>query len=112
MAYLNTEPQFSLLAATSNSTITIPAGFYIQDILFFNNTANSVTGGIRVGTTDTGTDVCVAVAVAGNAILSVTDAALLKKYFSPTVDTILYVQAVVAWNSANLNIYFVLRRIV
>lgn len=93
----------SIVGQTANDTITIPAGYSIQSISMNNTTANAITGGVKIGTTDGGTDVVTALAIAGNAILGLTDATILKKLFSTSVDQTLYIQAVVAWNSASLD---------
>lgn len=87
---------------TANATITVPKNQRIESIVIRNTTANAVTGGIRIGTTNGGTDVVAAQAVAGNAFLVVPDAAILKRVFSTTAETVLYVQAVTGWNSASL----------
>lgn len=99
------------LAAVGNTVITIPANHIIQEIVFENTTANAVTGGIRIGTTDGGAQVVVAQAVGANALLRVLNAAILLGIFSTTADTLLYLQAVTAWNSASLNITIVTRNI-
>lgn len=99
------------LATTSNATMVIPAGFMILDLVIKSTNANAVTGGLKIGTTNGGTDVVLAVNVAGNSYQVVTDAAMLKRVFSDSVDTTLYVQAVTLWNSASLDIKFVLRDI-
>lgn len=96
------------LAVVANTTVSIPAGYQILAISMRNTTANAVTGGIRIGTSDAGIDVAVAIAVAGSAIIGVPDATILKKYFSSSVATTLFVQAVTLWNSASLNISFLL----
>lgn len=98
----------TITGLTANDTITIPAGCSIQSMTIVNTTANAITGGVRVGTTDGGTDVVVALATGANAIIGIPDATILLKLFSTTVDTTLYIQAVVAWNSANINMSIVL----
>lgn len=95
----------------SNTTTIVPAGYVITAIYVVNTTANTVTGGVKIGTTDGGVDVVAALAVVGNALVPVQDAALLKRLFSTTVDTTLYIQPVVAWASASLNIRLVLRKL-
>lgn len=109
--FVTRDTDTSLAAMTANGTVTIPAGHMIQHVVIQNTTGNAITGGIRVGTTNGGTDVVVAVAVGASALFAVLDATILKRVFSLSVDTTLYVQAVVAWNSASLNIYFVLRKV-
>ena len=99
------------LTVTGNTTVSIPAGCLIQDIVVQNTTANAVTGGIKVGTTNGGVDVVVALAVGANALYAIPEATLLKRIFSMSSDTTLYIQTVTLWNSASLNIYFVLRKV-
>lgn len=96
---------FKLAAQVGNDTVVLPVGFRIDSIDIQNTTGNAVTGGIRIGTTDGGTDVAVAIAVAGSVLLLVADTTILKRLFSTAATTTLYVQAVVAWNSASLNIW-------
>lgn len=112
MAYPNGPITKSSLGVTSDTTMIVPAGYAIISMIFENNTANSITGGVRVGTSNAATDVAVAIAVGANAILGIPDATILKTYFSPTVDQTLFFQAVVAWNSANINIRLVLARVI
>lgn len=100
-----------LMAVTNDIETSIPAGYSIAQINIFNTTANAVTGGIRIGTTAAGTDVVVAQAVGANAILTIADADVLLKFFSTTVAQSLFIEAVTAWNSANLNIYVVLNKL-
>lgn len=99
------------LGVTSNTTVSIPAGNIIQHLLVQNVTANAVTGGIRIGTTDGGVDVIITVAVGANALFCVLDATLLKRAFSMSGATTLYIQTVTLWNSANLNFYFSCRKV-
>ena len=92
----------------SNTTAEVPAGYAILAMIVENTTANAVTGGVKVGTTAGGTDVVVALTVGASALTFVADAALLKRLFSMSAAQTLHIQAVIAWNSANLNISFVL----
>lgn len=98
-------------AATANTTFTVPAGWMVDDILISNSTANAVTGGVKVGTTNGGIDVVIAMTVGANFIGHVPDATILKRIFSTTVDTVLYIQAVTLWNSSSLDFRFVLKRV-
>jgi hypothetical protein len=70
-----------------------------------------VTGGIRIGTTAGGADVVAAQAVAGNAIDTVAEANILKRVFSRTAAQTLHIQAVTAWNSASVELAFVMRKV-
>lgn len=99
------------LAVTSNATVSIPSGNVIQHLVIQNTTGNAVTGGIRIGTTDGGVDVVIAVAVGANALFSVLDATLLKRVFSMSGSTTLYIQTVTLWNSSSLNFYFSCRKL-
>lgn len=98
------------LNVTANTTVSIPSGNIIQHLLIQNSTGNAVTGGIKIGTTDGGIDVVVSVAVGANALFVVLDATLLKRAFSMSGATTLYIQTVTLWNSANLNFYFSCRK--
>jgi hypothetical protein len=105
------DKNLKISAATANTTLVIPAGWMLEAVVIENLTANAVTGGVRVGTTDGGAEVVVAQAVAANALVRIADAALLKGVFSTSADQTLYIQAVTSWNSASLNIYAVIRRL-
>lgn len=96
---------------TSNGTIVIPAGYQIVGVTIVNTTANAVTGGIKIGTTNGGTEVAVAIATGANAILGIPDATMLLKTFSTSSDTTLYIQAVVAWNSASVDLSIIICKI-
>lgn len=93
-----------IIGATNDTTFTVPAGAYIKHIIIKNSTANAITGGLKFGTTSGGVDVAAAVAVGANAVIAVTDAAILKRFFSTSSATTIYVQDVTAWNSANVSI--------
>lgn len=93
-----------LTAVVANTTASIPANCYIDSIFIENTTANAVTGGVRIGTTDGGTDVVIALAVGANAILVIPAATLLKQVFSTSAPQTLYIQTVTLWNSASLTI--------
>lgn len=96
---------------TSNGTLVIPAGHSIRQIDVVETANATVTGGIKVGTTAGGTDVVVAQAVSALSLQAVLDASLLKRVFSLTVDTTLYVQTVTLWNGASVNVYVHLNRL-
>jgi hypothetical protein len=86
---------------TAAFTIPVPQGASIRDIHIRNNTANAVTGGIKVGTVAGGTDVLAAGAVAANALVSFVP---LIGAANPAASRTIYVDAVTAWNSANIDI--------
>jgi len=104
--------QTDLLSITANTTISIPAGYYIVDIIIRNTTGNSIVGGVRVGTTDGGADVVLALIVGGSSIQAIPDAQILKRVFSVSGATTLYIQAVTLWNSASINLHFILKKFV
>lgn len=110
MSYFFPSSSSVLTAVTANTTFVVPAGYYIVNVLYQNTTANIVTGGVRVGTTDGGVDVVVALAIGANAIGAIPNATLLKQYFSSSVNTTLYIQTVTLWNSASLNLTFVMAK--
>lgn len=96
---------------TADGTFSVPKGYYIHSIVFENTTANAVTGGIRIGTTNGGTEVVVAQALGANELVEVADANILKTIFSTTTAQTLYIQAVTSWNSANINMYIKLKQL-
>lgn len=83
---------------------SVPAGAYIQQLIFSNSVAAAVTGGVSIGTTANGVDVVAAQAVGASGLTFTTDALTLKRVFSTTVATPLHAAAVTAWNSANVTI--------
>lgn len=82
----------------------LPPNCVLRDILVFNTTANAVTGGLKFGTTSGGVDIAAALAVAASVTAFLTDALMLKRYFSPTAAQQIFFDAVASWNSANVNI--------
>lgn len=95
---------------TNDFTYSVPAGWQIDAIYIKNNTANAVTGGIKIGTSSGGTQVVSAQAVGANANLRIGDSSLLLRWFSATSAQTLYIQDVSAWNSANLDFHIVRSR--
>jgi len=91
--------------SAANSSLSIPANAVIHSITVVNKTANAITGGLKFGTTNGGTDVVAALTVGSSALAPVLDAALLLRMFSTTLTQNLYVDAVVAWNSASVDIH-------
>jgi hypothetical protein len=87
----------------------LPPNFYIESLIFQNLIASAITGGINVGSTAGGNDIVSALAIGANALLVATDAVILKRVFSTTAPTSLFVSAVTSWNGANLNAKAVLR---
>ena len=93
-----------LSGQTIAANFTLPANCVIREVLAFNTTANAVTGGIKFGTTSGATDIIAALAVAASATAFTADAALLKRFFSPTASQQIFFDAVSSWNSANVNL--------
>jgi hypothetical protein len=83
----------------------------LDGIRIINNTANAVTGGIKIGTTSGATDVLATVAVGANAEVWVPAKDLLIPYQATTGRQNYFVDAVTSWNSANLSFMFSQRRI-
>lgn len=97
---------------SANTTYSVPAGYQLASMVVENTTANAITGGMRVGTTDTGVDVVVAQAVGASVTATVPDASILKQVFSMSAPTTIYLQAVTLWNSAIVNIYLILHKLI
>jgi hypothetical protein len=95
----------------ANGTVTVPKNHAITGIYINNTTGNAITGGLRIGTTDGGVDVVVALTIGANLLGFIPDATLLKRIFSTSADTTLYLQAVVAWNSASINVAIQLAKV-
>jgi hypothetical protein len=92
-----------LRGVTTDTTYTMPAGWTLDDIYIKNNTANAVTGGIKIGTSSGGTQVVAAQAVGANANIRVAQSAILINWWA--AQQMLYIQDVTAWNSASLDIH-------
>jgi hypothetical protein len=86
----------------ANTTIAIPYSWGIDSISFRNTTANAVTGGIRIGTTNGGNEVVTAQAVGANELVQILPQDIKKYFFAHNATTTLYIQAVTAWNSASV----------
>lgn len=86
-----------------NAAFTLPANAVLLQITVTNTTANTVTGGLKLGTSSGATDIVSALVAAGNVISP--PAVLLLTRFSTA--QVLYLGAVVAWNSASVNVTIV-----
>lgn len=89
------------LALAAAGTIVIPQGAAVTRIFIRNNTANAVTGGVKIGTASAGVDVLAAGAVAASAVVVYTP--LIGAVNTADVRT-LFVDAVTAFNAAVLDI--------
>lgn len=96
--------RITLNGQTAANNFILPANCVLRELLFFNTTANAVTGGLKFGTTSGATDIVTSQAIGASATAFVTDAALLKRFFSPTSTQQIFFDAVASWNSANVNI--------
>jgi glycerol-3-phosphate acyltransferase PlsY len=90
---------------TSYLVGSVPAGAYIQQIIYANTTANPA-GNISFGTTSGGADVVAAAACGANCLTRVTDAQMLKSVFSTTATQPIFVTSS-AWGSASLTVTLV-----
>lgn len=98
------------VANNANTTLVIPFGYMIFGCSMVESNSHAVTGGVKVGTTSGGADVVAAQTVNPLAAVGLTDAAILKKMFSATVDQTLFIQPVTSWNSAIVTVTFYLVR--
>lgn len=89
---------------SANGTLTLPKGYFMERIWFKNRTANAVTGGIRIGTAGGGTQVVTAQAVAASVQAVITPTISGYSLAQPQVDATLYIEAVSAWNSAEVDV--------
>lgn len=89
---------------TANGTLTVPARWKIDFITFDETASHAVTGGMDLGTTDGGQEILAAWAVGSGTITVPTDVAVLKRAFSVSVDTTVFVNAHTSWNSASVNV--------
>lgn len=87
---------------TAATSFTFSPNHNFDSVVIRNNTANVVTGGIKLGSTNGGTEHLATIAVAGNANVSAVEGALSARYSTGT--STLYVGAVTAWNSASITI--------
>ena len=82
-------------------TVVIPANAVVTRVYARNNTANAVTGGIKVGTSAGATDVVAALPVLANQVGS---GAAAGGSFNQGATRTLYIDAVTAWNSAVIDV--------
>ena len=96
---------------TGATSIVVPANMYILGIVIDSTNANSITGGIKIGTSLGATDVVSVFAVTGNSLSHIPSSLILKRIFSKTASTTLYIDAVTLFNSANISVSFMLREV-
>jgi hypothetical protein len=100
------------IIASGTSSVTLgvlPPNYWIDALILQNLTGNAITGGVNIGSTAGAADIVSALAIGANALTVVADAAVLKRVFSTSVPTSLFVSAVTSWNNANLNAKAILR---
>lgn len=93
-----------LTTQTAANNFFLPPNAVLRDILVVNTTANAITGGLKFGTTSGGVDIVAALTVGANALAFVTDALLLKRYFSASAAQQIFFDTVTLWNSASVEI--------
>lgn len=103
----NQGQQIKVAAANAAGSIVLPAASMITGILVRNNTASAITGGIKIGTTSGAVNVVAALTVAGSAFVQVTPANVLLTAFSMSASQTLFYDAVVGWNSTNVDIWII-----
>lgn len=86
---------------TAAFTVSVPAGASVRAIHIRNNTANAVTGGLKIGTTLAGVDVVAAGPVVASALITVLP---LISANGIGVARTLYFDAVTGWNAANIDV--------
>lgn len=99
--------RITLSGQTAAGSFILPANCVIRDVLVFNTTANAITGGLKFGTTAGAVDIVAALAVAASVTAFLTDALMLKRFFSPTATQQIFFDAVTLWNSANVTIHII-----
>jgi hypothetical protein len=92
-----------LKGKTANFSVPVPAGMRLTRFAIRNNTANAVTGGIRVGSAAAGTQHVTAQAVAASQTVH---GVFTLVPVLPAASGALFVEAVTSWNSANLDFRF------
>ena len=96
----------------ANGTISVPAGHCIDFIAVNETNGADVTGGLRFGTTGGGTDIVAAFACAANSLNVIADSSILKRVFSVSAAQTVFIEAVVAWNGASVNVYVTFSRLI
>ena len=98
--------QYVVNAVASNGyLITVPAGSFVDMIMFQETAGKAVTGGINIGTSALASNVVSAQAVGANAASHIPDSSLSIRVFA--VNTPIYISAASAWNGASLNVTFI-----
>lgn len=83
---------------------TLPASAVIRHIIAQETSGHAVTGGLKWGSTAGGTDIVSGMNVASSGYTVATDASIAKRIFGSSTAAALWVDAVTAWNSANVTV--------
>jgi hypothetical protein len=87
----------------------LPANAYIDAIIVQETSAAAVTGGLDIGTATGGTQIVSALTCGASCLVSVADTAILKRVFSSTAPTAVWVTAHTNFTSApaiNVTIHY------
>lgn len=98
---------YTAFALTSSATaatavITLPAATRIDSVVIQEIAGNSVTGGIKIGTTNGGNDVVAGITCGASCLATATDVSMAKRVFSAFNSQPIFVGAVNSYNSANV----------
>ncbi len=85
----------------------VPPGYRIASILIEETAGKTVTGGVDIGTTASGSEVVNAEVVGANSVVM---AALSGTFFGTSSAQTLYISAATAWNSASVNVTVVMEK--
>jgi hypothetical protein len=97
--FLSQGYQFDPFSLNGNQVIantqigSLPAGAYIDSIIVQETSGGAVTGGLDIGTATGGTQIVSALTCGASCLVSVADTAILKRVFSSTAPTAVWVQA-------------------
>lgn len=101
----------SLTNVNSATPLTLPARSYILAIIAECTTVNTVTGGLKYGTTLGGSDIISSLTTVSQGLSYSGDVAISKRIFSLTNSQTIYVDARTAWNSATVNTWIIYKTI-
>lgn len=88
---------------SANSAFTLPANAVIVQVYALNNSGNTVTGGLKFGASSGAADIIAALPAVASVIGP--PATLLLTNFAAAQQV--FIDAVVAWNSANVDIFII-----
>lgn len=94
---------------TTDFTLTIPAGYKVDDVTMYNKTAAACQ--LSFGTTATGTQIYAGFAIASSETITMT----INRMVSPVSDTTVYIHHAGAgdtWNGCTVNFYITMRKLI